>query len=269
MRRVTMNILRCPRCRRGSLVPEADGAEVLFGPLRCQECHTSHPVSEGVADLVEARNGAGGVQRGLEQAWVARAYERYLRPAVQLAVARRRFDRDSEYLVYRSLLGQPRGPVLDLGCGTGLFTRRLAHEEAAPVVIGMDVSKPMIEEAIAQAREAGVMIDFLRAEAPYLPLLDHSLGAVFQSGGLHLIEDLSRLFSEVSRVLRPGGRYVASTYLPPGFAMSQLHRRAGLHPRGEDALRDAAAAAGLTRFERVKVAPFIVLKVEKPILHPV
>lgn len=269
MRRVTVNILRCPRCRRGSLLPETDTAEVLFGPLRCTECQATHPVSEGVADLVEARNGGGGVQRGLEQAFVARAFERYLRPAVQVAVSRRRFDRDSEYLVYRSLLGEVHGPILDLGCGTGLFTRRLAREEATPGVVGMDVSRPMIEEGIAQAREAGVMIDFVRAEAPFLPFLDHTLGAVLQSGALHLIDDVTRLFSEVARVLRPGGRYVASTYLPPGFAMASLHRRAGLHPRNEDALRSAAASAGLIRFERVKVAPFIVIKVEKAPLHVV
>lgn len=269
MRRVTVTILRCPRCRRGSLLPEADSAEVLFGPLRCTECHASHPVSEGVADLVESRNGGAGLQRGLEQAWVARAYERYLRPALQVAIARRRFDRDSEYLLYRSLLGRVEGPILDLGCGTGLFTRRLALDEGGPVVVGMDVSKPMIEEGIAQAREAGVMIDFVRAEAPFLPFLDSSLGAVLQSGALHLIDDVPRLFAEVARVLRPGARYVASTYLPPGFPLSGVHRRAGLHPRSEDELRSAAAAAGLVRFDRVRVDPFIVVKAEKAPLRAV
>lgn len=269
MRRVTVEILRCPRCRRGSLRPEADTAEVLFGPLRCAECHAIHPVSEGVADLVEVRTGTAGVQRGLEQAWVARGYERYLRPALQVAMARRRFDRDSEYLLYRSLLGTVDGPILDLGCGTGLFTRRLAREDGNPIVIGMDVSKAMIEESIAQAREAGVMIDFVRAEAPFLPFMDHALGAVLQSGALHLISDLPRLFSEIARVLRPGGRYVASTYVPPGMLLGAVHRRAGLHPRGEDELRSAAAAAGLVRFERVRLDPFIVMKAEKASLRSV
>jgi SAM-dependent methyltransferase len=269
MRRVTVQILRCPRCRRGSLRPEADTAEVLFGPLRCAECHAMHPVSEGVGDLVEARSGAAGVQRGLEQAWVARGFERYLRPAIQVAMARRRFDRDSEYLLYRSLLGKVDGPILDLGCGTGLFTLRLAREEGSPVVIGMDVSKPMIEESIAQAREAGVMVDLLRAEAPFLPFLDQTLGAVLQSGALHLIEDLPRLFTEIGRVLRPGGRYVASTYVPPGILARTVHRRAGLFPRDEESLRSAAAASGLVRFERVKLDPFIVIKAEKPALRVV
>jgi SAM-dependent methyltransferase/uncharacterized protein YbaR (Trm112 family) len=264
MRRVILDLLRCPRCRRGSLRPGADTAELVFGPVTCPECQSGFPVAEGVADLVVERGAPGAVQRGLEQPLVARSYERYVRPALQLAMARQRLDRDSELLLYRSLLGRPDGPVLDLACGTGLFARRLAREQAMPPVVGMDVSRPMIEEAVAQAREAGVVVDFVRAEAPDLPFQDQSLGAVLQTGALHLIADASRLFLEVGRVLRPGGRYVASTYLPPGGLMAALHRRAGLHPRSEDELRGAIAAAGLVAFERMVMGPFIVIKGEKP-----
>jgi SAM-dependent methyltransferase/uncharacterized protein YbaR (Trm112 family) len=265
MRRVIINVLRCPRCRRGALLPETDTAELVFGPLRCPECHASFPVAEGVADLVVDRAPpVGAMQRGLEQPLVARSYERYVRPAMQYAVSRRRYDRESELLLYRSLLGQPDGPVLDLACGTGLFARRLARDASLPPVVALDVSKPMIEEGVAQAREAGVMVDFLRAEAPELPFQDQSFGAVLQTGALHLIADASRLFLEVGRVLRPGGRYVASTYTPPGPLLTALHRRAGLHPRTEDELRSAIAAAGLVGFERMLLPPFIVVKGEKP-----
>lgn len=264
MRRVALNLLRCPKCRRGSLLPEADTAEVIFGPVRCAACNATFPVGEGVADLVAEREEPGAFQKNLERPTVARAYERYVRPAIQMAIARRRFDRDSEYLLYRSVVATPSGPILDLGCGTGLFSRRLAREPGMPAVIGMDVSKAMIEEAVAQAREAGVMVDFVRAEAPYLPFQDFSLGAVLQTGSLHLIADLSRLFMEVGRVLRPGGRFIASTYLPPGHLVQALHRKAGLHPRSEDDLRSAAAAAGLVGFERMVLPPFILVKAQKP-----
>lgn len=263
MRRVILSLLRCPRCRKGPLLPEADTAELVFGPVRCPECQASFPVGEGVVDLVGERGPAGAMQRSLEQPLVARAYERYVRPALQLAVSRQRFDHGSEYLLYRNMLGRPDGPILDLACGTGLFSRRLAREPELPPVVGMDVSKSMIEEAVAQSREAGVMVDFVRAEAPYLPFTDQSLGVVLQSGALHLIEDASRLFMEVGRVLRPGGRYVASTYLPPTFPTSLLHKRAGLHPRSEDELRSGIASAGLVGFERMLLPPFILIKAEK------
>lgn len=266
MRRAIVNLLRCPRCRKGALAPETDAAEVVFGPLRCPECHASFPVAEGVVDLLaDSPTGPRGVmQRGMEQPLVARAYERYVRPAMQYGVARRRYDRDSELLLYRSLLGKPDGPVLDLACGTGLVARRLARDASLPPVVGLDVSRPMIEEGVAQAREAGVTVDFVRAQAPDLPFQDQSFGAVLQAGALHLIADAGRLFLEVGRVLRPGGRYVASTYTPPGPLLAALHRRAGLHPRSEDELRSAIAAAGLVSFERMLLPPFILVKGEKP-----
>ena len=216
-----------------------------------------------MVDLVGEREPSGALQRGLEQPLVARAYERYVRRVLQLAVSRQRLDRDSEYLLYRNTLGRPDGPILDLACGTGLFTRRLARDAELPPVVGMDVSKAMLEEGIAQAREAGVVVDFMRAEAPNLPFMDQSLGAVLQTGALHLIADASRLFLEVGRVLRPGGRYVASTYLPPGWATTVMHHKAGLTPRSEEELRSATAAAGLINFERMLLPPFILIKVEK------
>jgi SAM-dependent methyltransferase len=264
MRRVISNLLHCPRCRRGPLLPETDTQELIFGPIRCPQCQSSFPVAEGVADLVEEAREAQGLQRGFHQAWVARGYERYLRPAVTLAVARRRLDRDSEYLLYRSLLGPLEGPVLDLCAGTALFGRRLAREPGGPPVVALDVSRAMIEEGVAQTREAGVMVDFVRAEAPWLPFADHSLSAVLQAASLHLIADGSRMLMEVGRVLRPGGRYVASTYLAPGKLGRAVHRRAGLHPRTEAELRSLIAASGLVNFERMVLPPYIVVKAERP-----
>lgn len=265
MRRGVLALLRCPKCQTGPLRPDDDTAELIFGPLRCTHCQTSYPVSEGVAELVPERQGSPGLfQRNLERPEVARAWERYVRPAIQLGLARRRLDRESEYLLYRSVVGVPRGPLLDLQCGTGLFARRLARESGMPAVIGLDVSRAMIEEAVAQTREAGVMVDFVRAEAPGLPFLDDTLGAVLQTGALHLIEDLGRSVREVGRVLRPGGIYVASTYLPPGPLGTFLHRKAGLHPHPEEDLRSAAAAAGLVAFERMVLPPFILVRAQKP-----
>jgi SAM-dependent methyltransferase len=236
---------------------------LLFGPLRCGECRASYPVAEGVADLVVEASAAGAVQRGLERRWVARSYERYVRPVLERALTGQPLDRDSEYLLYRSLLGTPEAPVLDVGCGTGWVARRLAREPDLPPVAGLDVSRAMLEEGVAQAREAGAPVDFLRAEAPHLPFQDGALGAVLMAGSLHFVADVGRLLLEVARVLRPGGRWVASTYAPPGAPTALVHRRLGLHPRGEAELRAEAAAAGLVRFERVALPPLLVVKAEK------
>nr|WP_255217000.1 class I SAM-dependent methyltransferase [Myxococcus sp. AM010] len=263
MRRALVPLLRCPRCRRGALQPEVDAPVLFFGPLRCQTCGASHPVAEGVADLVVDPAASGPLQRGMEQRWVARSYERYMRPVLQRALTRQPLDGDSEFVLYRSLLGTPGGPVLDVGCGTGQLARRLAHEPDAPPVAALDVSRAMLEEGVAQVREAGVAVDFLRAEAPYIPFQDGVLGAVLMSDALPFVADLPRMMMEVHRVLRPGGRWVASTYAAPGAPRALLHRGVGLHPRGEAELRREAAAAGFVRFERVALPSLLVVKAEK------
>jgi SAM-dependent methyltransferase len=264
MRRASLELLRCPRCLKGSLLPDPGGTDVAFGPVRCAGCQASFPVSEGVVELTDAERPGPLLQRGLNRALVARSYERYVRPALQAALFRRHLDVDSEYLLYHSLLGAPEGPILDLGCGTGLFARRLAREAALGSILALDASTPMLDEAVAQSRESGVRIDFIHAAVPPLPFQDHSLGAILQSGSLHLIRQLPELLLEVSRTLRPGGRYVASTYCPPGFPARSLHRGAGLFPRDEGTLRSAVAAAGLVAFERVLLSPWLVLKAERP-----
>lgn len=235
---------------------------LIFGPVQCVGCGARYPVGEGLIDFVGERAQATGWQRSMESPLMARSYERYVRPAMETLITRGQFDRESEYLMYRGLLGKPAGAIVDLGCGTGLFARRLVRDLGAHV-IGVDVSRPMVEEAIAQAREDGVPIDFVRAEAPTLPFTDGSVGAVLQAGSLHFVADARALFFEVARVLKPGGAYVASTLMtPPLFA--GLSRLTGLHARGERLLRDLAEAAGLVRFERVRFAPMIVFKVERP-----
>ena len=263
MRRVLLGLLRCPRCRHGGLTPDVEGPELVFGPLRCLECQVSYPVSEGVVDLAVDRRPLSAAQRGWEHPLIARSYERYLRPALQLAVSRQRADLAGELSRYRQLLGVPTGAILDLGCGTGLIARKLAADPALPPVVGMDLASAMLAEAVAQAREAGVAVDFLRAEAPGLPFKDHCLGAVLQLGSLHQIGEASGLFLEIARVLRPGGRYIASSYLPPRPLTAGLHRRAGLFPRSGATLREEMTAAGLIAFEQVQLPASVLVKAEK------
>ncbi len=266
MRRAILNLLRCPRCRQGALVAEGAPAELLFGPLQCASCHATFPVAEGIADLTVEGAPLKGVQRSLEAPIVARSWERYVRPALTLALARRTVDPESEALLYRTMMGSLDAPVLDLVSGPALFARRLAKVPDSPPVVAMDVSRPMLEEGMAQAREANVKVDFVRAQPPHLPFLDGSLGAVLHTGALHLLEEPLPLLQEVFRALRPGGSYLATTYLPPSYGLGWAHRRLGLHPRAEGELRDALERAGLGGFERLRMPPFLLVKAVKP--HP-
>lgn len=265
MRRQTLELLRCPRCGAGSLIPDADvaGSAMTFGPARCLGCGSRFPVHDGLIDFVGDRSKLKPLQQAMELPWVARSWERYVRPAVDTVLTRGRLDHESEYTVLRNLIGKPPGPIVDLGCGAGLVLRRLSRDFPNVPVIGVDVSRPMLEEAMAQVRENAEVADFVRAEVPTLPFNDATLGAVVAAGFVHFVEELAALLKEVARTLRPGGRFVATTY-EAGPMLEPVHRGVGLFPRGEDTLRNAAAVAGLVHFERVKVSPFLLWKVERP-----
>lgn len=267
MRRASLDILRCPRCRAGSLLPEAPGQEadpvLIFGPVACMSCGSRFPVSEGLIDFVAERGRPSAVQQAMELPWVARSWERYVRPAMDALLTRSKIDLESEYTVAHSMLGAPAGPVVDLGCGSGVFLRRLARDFPGLPVIGLDVSRAMIEEAMAQAQEHALAADFVRAEVPPLPFADASLGGVVAAGLLHFIGPLDALLAEAARVLKPGARLVASTFDVYAVAKPLTHS-AGLHPRAEADLRAATEQAGLAGFERVKAGPMLVWKAERP-----
>jgi SAM-dependent methyltransferase len=265
MRRSTLDLLRCPACNAGSLIPDADVAEpaLIFGPVRCLGCRATWAVHEGLIELAPEQARSKGLQRAMELPWVARSWERYVRPAVDAVLTRGQLDRDSEYVAMRSMLGTPNGPVIDLGCGPGLFLKRLVGDLPQVNVIGVDLSRPMIEEAMAQFRELKLAADFVRAHAPPLPFLDGCLAGILASGMVHFVEDLDALLSEARRVLRPRGRFVASTY-DASAATRKLHQRAGLHPRSEAELKAASERAGFIRFERIRTGPVLVWSAELP-----
>jgi trans-aconitate methyltransferase len=99
------------------------------------------------------------------------------------------------------LAAQPGERILDLGCGDGQLTERLAAAGAA--MSGVDASAQMV----AAARKRGVAADEANAEA--LPYADAEFDAVFSNAVLHWVRDQEAMMRQVHRVLRPGGRFVA------------------------------------------------------------
>jgi len=97
---------------------------------------------------------------------------------------------------------KPGERVLDLGCGAGQLTSKIA--ERAAQVIGMDASPEMI----AQARANFPSIEFRVADATKFEL-EQPVNAVFSNAVLHWIHDQRSTLKCVWRALQPGGRFVA------------------------------------------------------------
>lgn len=113
--------------------------------------------------------------------------------------------------------------LVDMSCATGLFTRRFASMDIADRVIGCDYSDSMLTEARRRiqtdpglSRSRG--LDLVRLDVGQIPMQDNSVDALHAGAAMHCWPDLDAAASEIYRVLKPGGRYFASTFLSRYFA---------------------------------------------------
>ncbi|XLY87750.1 malonyl-ACP O-methyltransferase BioC [Ectopseudomonas mendocina] len=90
---------------------------------------------------------------------------------------------------------------LDLGCGTGHFTRALAERYAQGEGLAVDIAEGMLRHA----RPQGGAAHFIAGDAEALPLQNDSVDLLFSSLALQWCGDFPRVLSEAQRVLRPGG----------------------------------------------------------------
>ncbi len=98
--------------------------------------------------------------------------------------------------------------VLDLGSGAG-FDSFLAASKVGPRgrVVGVDMTPEMIAKAKENAKRNGITnVEFKLGEIEKLPLADNSVDVVISNCVINLSADKPRVFKEIRRVLKPGGR---------------------------------------------------------------
>ena len=114
--------------------------------------------------------------------------------------------------------------VLDLGCGTGLYTRRLAQWGAARVV-GIDVSEGMLATARAEAHEGPSKIEYLQRDAAHpSPKPDPALDSQFDLvSSVYVLcyaatrGELAGFFTTARRSLSPAGKRLVAMTLNTGY----------------------------------------------------
>lgn len=98
--------------------------------------------------------------------------------------------------------------VLDLGSGGGIDVL-LSASRVGPTgrAYGLDMTPEMLQLARANAAEAGAgNVEFLEGRLEAIPLPDASVDVVISNCVINLSPDKARVFAEIARVLRPGGR---------------------------------------------------------------
>jgi len=103
---------------------------------------------------------------------------------------------------------RPGETVLEVGCGTGVLDRWLArHTGGANHIVGIDISRYMLREAMALARQEGLegVVEFREGSAEALPFPENSFDVAMSSTVIQRV-DAERMLREMVRVTKPGGR---------------------------------------------------------------
>lgn len=143
------------------------------------------------------------------------AFERAARTYDEAAVLQREVNHHLlerlDYINY-----QPR-MILDVGAGTGYATHSLQKLYPSANLLALDIAHPMLSVARSRARlwsRLTKKIKFITAEAEKLPLANNSVDMVYSNLTVQWVNDLDVALSEFTRVLKPGGMLLFSTFGP-------------------------------------------------------
>ncbi|MBY8876299.1 class I SAM-dependent methyltransferase [Actinacidiphila acidipaludis] len=143
------------------------------------------------------------------------AYEQYLVPTV--------FRPFAEDLAARAAALAPRR-VLELAAGTGVLTSSLLAAVSSATVTATDLNEAMV--AFGSVRAPGA--EWRQADAQRLPFPDGGFDLVVCQFGVMFFPDRVAAFTEIRRVLAPGGRFLFNTWGPIGTHAFGAAFQAGL-----------------------------------------
>ena len=190
-------------------------------------------------------------QQVFRSEFVPKVYERYWRPMVSRFFLG--FSGPSEEEERRMALEMMQiregDQVIDVGCGTGNYTRHLAREAGEGLTVGLDASETMVAAAAAQSNRENLA--YLRGDACALPFEDEAFDVACSVGVIHMLEEPMVALGEMVRVVAPGGRIV----ILASCARKERQRgaRGGVITFGRDELTGALREHGLREIEQTVI----------------
>jgi len=197
-------------------------------PLRSALATAGLPVGSNyvpMRDLFTSPSVSFAYERGWRQGFVAAGF-----PGPD-----RESEMAMEYFEPAVAMSDTTKVLVDMSCATGLFTRRFAKSGRYDRVLGCDYSESMLTEARRRIRsdpelnrsdpnddkKKKTQLDLVRLDVGRIPFKDGSVDVLHAGAAMHCWPDLPAAVSEIHRVLKPGGRYFATTFLSSYFGTLQ------------------------------------------------
>ncbi|KAJ0570111.1 putative demethylmenaquinone methyltransferase [Helianthus annuus] len=170
------------------------------------------------------------------------------------------------------------GSIIDASCASGLFSRLFAKSGQFSLVVALDFSESMLKQCYDFIKQEDNIsqenLILVRADIARLPFASNSIDAVHAGAALHCWPSPSAGVAEISRILRPGGVFVATTYVvdgPYSFIpfLSPLRQNigqiSGSHIFLSDReLKDLCSTCGLVDYTCVRNRRFVMISARKP-----
>ncbi|KAF5740222.1 hypothetical protein HS088_TW11G00288 [Tripterygium wilfordii] len=170
------------------------------------------------------------------------------------------------------------GNIIDASCGSGLFSRLFAKSGLFSMVVALDYSENMLQQCYEFVEKEENFpkekLTLVRADISRLPFVSSSIDAVHAGAAIHCWPSPSSAVAEISRVLRPGGVLVATTFILDGpftfipffgIISQKLTQISGNRFfQSEREFEELCGACGLVGFQCIRNQRFVMFSARKP-----
>lgn len=161
------------------------------------------------------------------------------------------------------------GTLVDVSCGSGLFSRKFAKSGIYSKVVALDFSENMLRQCYDFIKLDDTIsssnLALVRADVSRLPFSSGTIDGVHAGAALHCWPSPSNAIAEINRVLRSGGVFVGTTFLRPSILRPFDQRLSGTYNNlTEEEIEDLIKSCGLTNYKSKVQQSFIMFSAQKP-----
>ncbi|CAL1358996.1 unnamed protein product [Linum trigynum] len=276
-----VEIFACPVCYEPLIRKGPSGfnlAAIYRSGFKCANCNKTYSSKDNYLDLTVT----AGMKSYTEA--MPMGTELFRSPLVSFLYERgwrQSFDRsgfpgpDEEFKMAQEYFKPAEGGLLvDVSCGSGLFSRKFAKSGTYSKVVALDFSENMLRQSYDFIKAEGTISDanlaLVRADVSRLPFASGSVDAVHAGAALHCWPAPSNAISEICRVLRSGGVFVGTTFLRYTSSTPVIARPlrqqflARYNYFIEEEIEDLCKSCGLTNYTMKVQRSFIMFSAQKP-----